>query len=141
MSLFGRHRHRVLDPFEGAPAWAVELDAKLKHVMENMMIDFAKLQADIAAQTTVLQSVATAVTGLNAANAEQAQQIVDLKNALAAAGATDPAVQAAVDALDASVQGNTALVAGLIPNVVANTSTPEGATAAAIGTTAQAPAA
>jgi len=141
MRLFGHHRHHVLDPFENAPPWTLELDAKLQHILEVIMTDYAKLTADITAQTTVLQGVATAAAGLNAANAEQAQQITDLKAALAAAGATDPAVQAAVDKLDASVQGNTALVAGLVPAVTVNTPTPPADATAAAATAAAPPAA
>lgn len=105
-----------------------------------MALDLTKITADIAAQTTILQSVVVAVQGLNASNAAQAQQITDLKTALAAAQVVDPAVQAAADALDKSVQANTALVSGLIPAATANTPTPPAAAQAA-ATAAATPAA
>lgn len=90
--------------------------------MENMMADLKKLTADIAAQKTVLAGVVIGVQALNASNAAQTQQIADLKAALAAAGVEDPGVQAAIDALDQSVQDNTTLVSGLVPAVTQNTS-------------------
>jgi|SRR5579872_1668136 len=136
MILFGFNRHQHQDTFSVAPPWAIELDAKLNRILELTMTDFTKLQADITAQTTVLQSVVTAVQGLNESNAAQAKQITDLKAALAA---NDPAAaQAAADALDASVQANTALVAGLVPAVTENTPTPS-AEAATAATAAAAP--
>ncbi len=99
----------------------VKLTDLINEGFNQMAVDFTKITADITAQTTVLQGVAVGVQGLQASNAAQAQQIVDLKAALAAAQVTDPAVQAAADALDKSIQDNTALVSGLIPAATANT--------------------
>lgn len=105
-----------------------------------MGIDTSKILADVTAQTTVLNGLVVFVQGQQAANADQAKQIVDLKAALAAAQVSDPAVQAAVDAIDATVQSNTALAQGVLPAATANTSTPPAAAEAA-ATTAATPAA
>ena len=93
------------------------------------MVDFTKAQADIAAQTTVLQGVVVGVQALNASNTDLTAQVAALKAAVAA---NDPtAVQAALDNIDAGIQGNTTLVQNLIPAVTANTPTPPAAAAAA----------
>src|SRR5258708_4527367 len=123
-TILARHLHRHDDPWRSAPPWAVEIRHILGHLMETVMTDYAKLTADITAQTKVLQGVVLGVRALNESNAAQSKQIEDLRAALAAASVETPAVQAAVDALDQSVQDNTALVAGLVPAVTANTDTP-----------------
>jgi hypothetical protein len=145
MEIFGYHRHHDSNPMADAPAYAVELDAKLDWILrvitrtENeLMIDTAKITADITAQTTVLQGVVVATQALNANNAALTQQVADLKAAVAAAGTPDATTQAAIDALDASVAANTSLVSGLVPAVTQNTPTPP-AEAAAAATAATAP--
>ncbi len=89
--------------------------------MDQMAVDTTKILADITAQTTVLQGLVTFVQAINTTNATQAQQIIDLKAALDAAGSNDPAVQAVIDAMDKTVQDNTALAAGVMPAATANT--------------------
>lgn len=94
------------------------------------MVDTAKILADITAQTTVMSGLVTFVQAQQSANADQAKQIADLKAALAAAQVSDPAVQAAIDAMDATVQSNTALAQGVLPAAAANTPDPSAAPAA-----------
>lgn len=105
------------------------------------MIDTTKITADIAKQTTVLQGVVVATQALNANNAALVQQVADLKAAVAAAGTPDATTQAALDALDASVNTNTDLVAGLVPAVTVNTDTPPAVADAAAAQAATPPAA
>lgn len=62
---------------------------------------------------------------------------MDLKAALAAAQVNDPAVQAVVDAMDATVQSNTALAQGVLPAVTANTPTPPAQAAQAVAAASQ----
>lgn len=59
------------------------------------MADFSKVQADVAAQTSVIQGVTTLLTNLS-------QQITALKGA----GDMDAATQAAIDSLAQSVESN-----------------------------------
>lgn len=125
MHIFAFDRHHIKHPWVDAPPWALELRIMLGQILEKeneAMVDYTKLQADVAAQTTVLQSIAVGVQGLNTSNADLTKQVATLQAALAANDQT--AVQAAADAIDASVQSNTALVANLIPAVTANTPTP-----------------
>jgi uncharacterized protein YoxC len=75
-----------------------------------IMADLTKLQADVAAQATVVESVHTLLTSLSA-------EIVALKGQVS----NDPATQAAVDALAASVEQNSAALAAA---VTANTDAP-----------------
>ena len=79
-------------------------------LLEKIMADLTKLQADVAAQTTVTQGVATLLQQL-------AQQIADLKTA----GASDPSVQAAIDDLATKVEANSAALATAVS---ANTPAP-----------------
>jgi hypothetical protein len=134
------HIHHHIEPSSEVLSRLDAINQKLDRMERLIMADYTKLTADITAQKTVLQGIVLGVQGLNASNAAQSQQISDLKTALAAASVTDPTVQAAVDALDQSVQDNTGLVANLIPAVTANTPTPLAAAAAA-ATAAAAPAA
>lgn len=72
-----------------------------------MKMDLAKLQTDVAAQTTVIQSIQTLLAGLS-------KEITDLKTTLG-----DPAVaQKAIDDLAAQVEANSA---ALTQAVTANT--------------------
>ena len=141
MQIFAKYHHHSEKPWDSAPAWALELREMLSLILQKenlIMVDYAKLTADITAQTTVLESVVVGVQGLNASNATLAAQVATLQAAVAANG--DPALQAAADALDQTVQANTALVANLIPAVTANTPTPA-PDAAAAATAAATPAA
>lgn len=143
MKLFGYEQHKNDRPWDEAPVFAIELACiglAILEKLENIMIDLTQITADITAQTTVLNGLVIGVQNLNASNAAQAQQISDLKAALAAASVSDPAVIAAVAALDQTVQSNTALAAGLVPAVTANTATPPAAAAAAAQTAATPPA-
>jgi hypothetical protein len=155
MGIFEPDRDDGDDPIDDAPAWAIEIDAKLDRLdakldrllkitnrTENeLMIDTTKITADITAQTTVLQGVVVAAQALNANNAALTQQVADLKAAVAAAGTPDAATQAAIDQLDAGVTANTTIVAGLVPAVTANTPTPAPVAAAAVAQAATPPAA
>jgi hypothetical protein len=64
------------------------------------MADFTKLQADVTAQNTVVASVQTLLTNLSAA--------------IAALKAGNPADQAAIDALAAQVEANSAALASAV---------------------------
>ncbi len=124
MRSYAFDRHHVKHPWADAPPWALELRIMLGQLLEKenqVMVDSTKLLADVTAQTTVLQGVVIAQKALSDSNATLSQQVADLKAALDAAGNADPAAQAALDAIDATVQSNTALVSGLVPAVQANT--------------------
>lgn len=116
------HHHIGFSPEVTAQLYAFQhkLDLIIRR-MDKMAVDTSKILADITAQTTVLQSLVTFVQAINTTNATQAQQIIDLKAALDAAQVNDPAVQAALDAMDKTVQDNTALAAGVMPAATANT--------------------
>lgn len=123
MRSYAFDRHHIKHPWKDAPPWALELRIMMGQILEReyaMAIDTNKLLADVTAQTTVLQGVVVAQKGLSDGNAALTQQVADLKAALAAAGTTDPATQAALDAIDATVQSNTSLVSGLVSAVAAN---------------------
>ena len=142
MKLFALNHHHCETPWDSAPPYALELREMLSLILQKeniLMVDYTKLTADITAQTTVLQSVVVGVQGLNAANATLATQVATLQAAVTAKG--DPALQAAADAVDATVQANTALVANLIPAVTANTPTTAPVAAAAAAAAASPPAA
>jgi uncharacterized protein involved in exopolysaccharide biosynthesis len=90
---------------------------------ENIeMADLTKLTEDVTAQTTLVASVQTMLAGLQ-------QQITDLKSQVS----QDPATQAAIDALAQQVEANNAALSSAVP---ANT---PAATAPADGATTQAP--
>lgn len=137
MRSYAYDRHHIKHPWENAPPWALELRIMLGLILlENtqMTIDSSKLLADVTAQTTVLQGVVIGQKALSDSNAALTQQVADLKAALDAAGTTDPTVQAALDAIDATVQANTGLVSGLVPAVAANTPDASATTAAPAST-------
>jgi hypothetical protein len=67
---------------------------------EIEMADFTKLQADVAAQSTVVTSVQTLLTNLSAA--------------IAALKGGNPADQATIDALAASVLSNSAALSAAV---------------------------
>lgn len=107
MKLFGFPFHEDDDPWDEAPPWAIELREMLglilrtERQMENIMaLDFTKMIAATAAQSTVTNSVLAALQSLGA-------KIADLSTQLAAAiAANDPVAQAAVQTqLDALAQG------------------------------------
>jgi hypothetical protein len=142
------HLHGDPRPFDFAGPVELEIIERLDRLLritnrtENeLMIDTTKITADIAKQTTVLQGVVVATQALNANNAALVQQVADLKAAVAAAGTPDATTQAALDALDASVNTNTDLVAGLVPAVTVNTDTPPAVADAAAAQAATPPAA
>ena len=58
------------------------------------MADLSRLESDVEAQTSVVASVQTLLSGL-------AAQIADLKNSV-----TDPTAQAAIDALADKIEAN-----------------------------------
>lgn len=119
---FDIHHHIVLSPEVRGRFDDISRKLDLMNQRINRMaVDTSKILADITAQTTVLNGLVAFVQAINTTNADQAKQIDDLKAALAAAQVNDPAVQAAIDALDATVQSNTALAAGVMPAATANT--------------------
>lgn len=84
--------------------------------------DTSKLLGDIQRQTTVLTSAVTLIQALQQSNAEQAAQLANLKSAVTESDADkDPDLQAAIDALDASVEANTKLLESAMPAITANT--------------------
>jgi hypothetical protein len=64
MEIFNRKEN---DPWHNAPAWALDLRRMVGKMMERLMVDFTKLNADITAQTTVLAGAVSLIQGLNAA--------------------------------------------------------------------------
>lgn len=113
------HIHHHIEPSSEVLSRLDAINRKLDHMERLIMVDYTKLIADISAQTTVLQGVVVGVQGLNASNVTLAAQVADLQAAVAASG--DPALQTAANAIDQTVQANTALVANLIPAVTSNT--------------------
>ena len=120
MSLFGHHRHHVLDPFEGAPPWAIELDSKL-HILlekvETLMSLSPQVQTLVDEVTANTNAVQAALAGL----AAEATQITALQAQIAALPAGQPIDQADLDAITKAVTDlgatNTALTAAVPANV------------------------
>ena len=118
MSLFGHHRHHVLDPFEGAPLWAIEIDAKLNHVLEKVGIlmsltpQVQTLVDEVTANTNAVQAAlaglaaeATQITALQAQIAAlqpgqpiDAEDLAAITKAVADLGSTNTALTTAVPA-------------------------------------------
>ena len=83
------------------------LISAVRNLGAKQMADFSKLQDQVTAQTTVVTSVQTLLKGLS-------DQIIALKSTV-----SDPAAQAAIDALAAQVAANSKT---LTDAVTANTS-------------------
>jgi polyhydroxyalkanoate synthesis regulator protein len=121
---------------EALDFWRYDPDAAARHETQSRLLrliletqrsiamDVSKIKADIAAQSTVLQGAVKLIQGLTATNADQSKQIADLKAALANAGTSDASVQSALDALDESIQSNSALISSAMPALTQNTDTP-----------------
>lgn len=91
---------------EEAPPWVDELKQALgliNYRLETIMADLSKLQSDVSAQTTVIQSVSTLLSQLS-------KEISDLKNQ----GNADPALQAAIDDLASKVEANSQSLADAV---------------------------
>lgn len=111
MRIFGFPYHDDDDPWDEAPPWAIELREMLALVLRTerrteseMALDFTKIIAAAAAQTTVTNSVLQTLQSLGA-------KVADLSTQLAAAlAANDPvaaaAVQTQLDALATGIQAN-----------------------------------
>ena len=80
----------------------IKIEKLILEALERIMADLTKLTADVTAQTGLITALTTKVT-------TQTAEITDLKNQLAAAlaSAND---QAAVDAIDATVETNNAAI-------------------------------
>ncbi len=107
MRVFGFPYHQSEDPWDEAPAWALELREmmalilKTERRMENTMaLDFTKMNTAITAQTTIDNSVLQYSIDMSA-------KVSDLSTQLKAAiAANDPVAQAAVQTqLDGLAQG------------------------------------
>ena len=92
---------------------------EIKTNVEKLMVDISKITADITAETDLIKSVATAIDGQKQVQAQLEAQVADLKNQIAALN--DPTLQAAVDALDATVQSNSQLLRDAQGAITANT--------------------
>jgi hypothetical protein len=89
--MFGFRFHNCDDPWEDAPPWAVELREMLRVVIykENLNMTgqddiasaLAKVQSDVAVQTTVAASFQTYVQGLTAQISKLASQTPDTTTA------------------------------------------------------------
>jgi hypothetical protein len=121
MRIFGYNYHQSDDPWDEAPAWAIELRELMVLVLRTerrmeseMALDFTKMVAAAAAQATVTNSTLQALQDLNAKIKDISQQLAD------ALAANDPvAAKAAQDQLDALAQGiddNDAKIAAAIAN-------------------------
>lgn len=87
-----------------------------------MALDISKLTADVTALDSAVQAAATVITALKQTNSDQATQIQTLKDALAAATSTsDPAIQAALDAIDETIAGDKTLLDNAGTAIPANT--------------------
>src|SRR5450759_1654040 len=107
MRLFGFPYHESDDPWDEAPAWAIELREMMALVLKTerrmehtMALDFTKMNDAVTKQTTVDNSVLQFSIDMSA-------KITDLSAQLAAAiAANDPVAQAAVQTqLDGMAQG------------------------------------
>lgn len=120
MKPFGYYRHRRDDPMADAPPWAVEIDAKLNHLIEKvetLMALSPQVQALVDDVTANTDAVNAALAGL----AAEAKQISDLQAQIAAIQPGQPidaddlaAITAAASQLG---QTNTALTAAIPANV------------------------
>jgi hypothetical protein len=119
MRIFGYDYHESGDPWDEAPPWAIELREMMalllrteRRMESEMALDFTKMIAATAAQTTVTNSALQMLTSLGA-------KITDLSAQLAAAlAANDPVeaqkVQDQLDALAGGIQTNDDALAAAI---------------------------
>lgn len=89
-------------------------------LVEDLKAEFDALEADVAANTTVIGSAVTAFGGFATQLATLNQQIADLQAQIAAAG--DPALTAAAEevlargkALQGQIEASTATLAAAVP--------------------------
>ena len=119
MRIFGYSYHESEDPWAEAPLWAIELREMMalllrteRRMESEMALDFTKMIAAAAAQSTVTNGVLQTLQDLGA-------KITDLSAQLAAAlAANDPvaakAVQDQLDALATGIQTNDDKIAAAI---------------------------
>jgi hypothetical protein len=117
--IFGYPYHESGDPWDEAPPWAIELREMMALVLRTerrmeseMALDFTKMIAAAAAQSTVTNGVLQTLQDLGA-------KVTDLSAQLAAAlAANDPvaaqAVQDQLDALATGIQTNDDKIAAAI---------------------------
>lgn len=111
-NILGFDHHHHPNPWADAPPWAVELREAARIILRNqetimttqtdIAAALAKVQADVAAQTTETASLQTYVQGIQAQLAAIAGQT------------TDTTTADALNALSSQIEANTATDAGLI---------------------------
>lgn len=110
--LFGFRYHNRYNPWDDAPPWAIELRQMLRvllreervimSVQSDIADALAKVQGDVASQTTVIGGLTTFIQGLK-------DQIAAL-----AANSADPATAAALNTLATQIEANTSATATAI---------------------------
>jgi hypothetical protein len=110
--LLGYHIHQRTDPWEDAPPWAIELRELLRIIMREGRIEMAqqqdiaaalaKVQSDVASQTSVTASVAAFIQGLQ-------KQLAD-----AAANTTDNETADQLNALSQQIEANSSQISSAI---------------------------
>lgn len=109
MRLFGYHIHRCDDPWAEAPAWAVEISARLDLILEKedyimSAIDDALTQAEAAAKSN-----SDADDAAEALLVSISKMIADLK-----AAGTDPATLARITALSTALSSRAAQLSAAV---------------------------
>jgi Asp-tRNA(Asn)/Glu-tRNA(Gln) amidotransferase B subunit len=127
MKLFAFHLHRTENPWHTAPPWALELRGMMWAILnlesESTMAsqkNIADLTTAVAANTNATKAAEDALNHYASSNADLAKQLAD---AIAANSATkdDPAIQAAIDALNANNTELTASVPVVAAAITTNT--------------------
>lgn len=133
MSVFGHHIHHCDDPMEGAPPWAVEIDAKLDLIIvqqkEELLMALKTLDQAVADATDLSSTIDSFISFTNDLQA----QVAALKTTQ-----TDPATAAKIDALDASITATKAKAAAAMVITTSGTPTVDPTTAAAAAAAANA---
>jgi len=124
--VLGFHHHNRSNPWDEAPAWAVELACMMRGLskqMETIMTTQAEIKtmldavtADVADETTQIGGIETVLTNLDVI-------ITDLQ-AAATNAQVDPAIVSTITALQAAVsQNKSRIIADIQKNTPAATTT------------------
>lgn len=109
MKLFGHNRHRCDDPFDGAPPWAIELDAKLNLIIHQEYIIMSQLTDALDQAEAAAAANSAADDSAEALLINLAKMIADLK-----ASGTDPATVARITALSTALSDRAGRLAAAV---------------------------
>lgn len=117
MTWFGHHRHNCDDPFAEAPAWAVELDAKLDLIIHQGIKIMSAITDSLDAAEAAAKANSDADDAAEALLVSISKAIADLKT-----NSTDPATVARITALATALHDRAAkLSAAVLANTPAAT--------------------